>query len=205
MPKVNRLMTLYTLVITSISFLIFTNVEAAEPFGAYLGEFNGVPAYSNCNFSCTTCNNYCHSYNYIDGVYIGRKWQCVEYVRRYYLLRYGLDLASRYSGDARTWYDHAIIMGLNRYHNGGSTAPQVGDILVSNYGNSFHVAIVRSVSNNQVCTIQQNFSNTRTDVNRCLRLTILNGHYTLYGFKKFIVKGWLRSQSLVTVTNPLLQ
>ncbi len=168
---------------------------AAESFGINLGSYNGVSSYSNCSVYCVSCNGNCGIYNYIDGDYIGIKWQCVEYVRRYYYQVYGRDLASYHRGDANTFYDNASKMGLERYPNGGAVAPQVGDIVVSEGGGYGHVAIVRSVNDNQVCTIQQNFTNTTTDVNLCRTLTNSQGSYTLASFSSngnYPVTGWLR-------------
>lgn len=170
---------------------------AADPFGTIIGTFNNVPAYSNCSNLCTSCNNNCQSYNYIDGNYIGIKWQCVEYVRRYYYEVYNMDLAALYRGDANTFYDNADNMGLESYANGGATAPSVGDILVSNGGGDGHVAIIKSVTNSQVCTIQQNFSNDVNDDDRCLTLTETNGNYNVNGFStSYPIQGWLRVPQL---------
>ncbi|MBU0975990.1 CHAP domain-containing protein [Patescibacteria group bacterium] len=176
-----------------ITFLLFisVNVDAGELFGSYLGEFNGVAVYSN-----GYAEYYSGQANYVNGIYTGIKWQCVEYVRRYYLLVYGLDLASKYLGDANTWYNNATIMGLDRYSNGNSIAPQVGDILVSDGGPYGHIAIIRKVSDDQVCTVQQNFSNNTNDINRCFSLVISNGKYTVGNFSSnYPIKGWLRYQS----------
>lgn len=176
-------------------FITFSKGNAAEPFGSHVGSFNRVIAYSNCNTKCVECNNFCQELNYVDSLYVGIKWQCVEYVRRYYLLVYGLDLASKHRGDAdaNTWYDNAAKMGLSRYANGGSIKPQVGDILVSDGGDCGHIAIVRSVLSNQICTIQQNFSNDSNDGERYLELNISGGKYTVGDFgSSYPVRGWLR-------------
>jgi len=169
-----------------------------EPFGTDLGAFNGVSAYSNCDHSCVECNNFCESLNYINDVYVGIKWQCVEYVRRYYLSVYDLDLASRHRGDANTWYANAAAMGLNSYPNGGDITPQVGDILVSDVKDYGHVAIVRSVSDGEVCTIQQNWYNNSNDTNKCLTLSVSDGKYTVGGFNdSYPIHGWLRAPKVI--------
>jgi hypothetical protein len=76
-------------------------------------------------------------------------------------------------------------------------APRVGDILVSNGGGVGHLAIIRSVTANQVCTVQQNFSNDMNDVNRCLDLAVTNGNYTVGPFSpnssNYPIYEWLRS------------
>jgi surface antigen len=162
----------------------------AAAFGTNLGDFNGVTVFSNGSPSFNSGQN-----NYINGTYIGLKWQCVEYVRRYYFTQFAINLAARYLGNANTWYDNAGTMGLQRFPNGSNTAPQVGDVLTSNGGFAGHIAIVRSVSGNQVCTAQQNFSEDATDVNRCLSLTNTGGNFTVGAFGSgYPVQGWLRRQ-----------
>lgn len=159
-------------------------------FDTYLGQFNGVAVYSN-----GTSNYYSGTANYVNGTYTGIKWQCVEYVRRYYLTVYNTDLASKHIGDANTWYDNASKMGLTSYRNSSTTSiPQTGDILVSNGGKYGHIAIVKSVSNNKVYTIQQNFSNDYNDTDRALDIsTDSKGRYTVKGFSRsYSIKGWLR-------------
>src|SRR5437667_583202 len=73
---------------------------AAQSFGTNLGEFNGVSSFSN-----GSSGYYSGSSNFVSGIYTGIKWQCVEYVRRFYLTVYGVDLGSKYRGNADTWYD----------------------------------------------------------------------------------------------------
>ncbi len=204
---------LFVAVLTFLVSLSFIPLGySAEPFGTNLGSFDGVIAYSNCSNYCVSCNNYCNDLNYAeDSTYIGVKWQCVEYVRRYYYEVFDIDLASKHRGDAKTFYDHATDMGLNGYPNGGTFPPQVGDILVSEGtdANVGHVAIVRSVTDNQVCTIQQNFSNDSRDINRCLTLNVSNGSYTVSGFgASYSIAGWLRnpeqSGTTTTTINPII-
>jgi surface antigen len=172
-----------------IGIIVFFLPSAlAASFGTDLGSFNGVTAYSN-----GSSGYYSGLSNTVNGIYTGIKWQCVEYVRRYYLIVYGSNLGSLYRGNANTWYDNASTMGLSRYANGGPTAPQVGDIITSNGGSFGHVAIIRSVTGNQVCTIQQNFSNDTNDLNRCLSLSVSSGTYTVGGFGgSYSIRGWLR-------------
>ncbi|RJR20021.1 MAG: CHAP domain-containing protein [Nitrospiraceae bacterium] len=170
--------------------------SSAAAFGTDLGDFNGVTAYSNGSTSY-----YSGQQNYYNGSYTGIKWQCVEYVRRYYLSWYGINLYNGSGMNANEFYSRASEMGLDSYPNGGTTAPQVGDILVSNGGSYGHVAIVRSVSGNQVCTIQQNFSNDSGDVNRCLALTESNGSFSVSGSSgSYPVQGWLRAGGSLPIT-----
>ena len=116
--------------------------------------FNNVPAYANCPIG--SHNTYGDSY--VGGTYVGKKWQCVEYVQRYYRIVYGMNIKPAF-GNANTFYTyntHASV-GLQKFAN-GSTAPQVGDILVSTSPSVGHVAIVTGVTATQVHIIDQNFS-----------------------------------------------
>lgn len=178
-----------------ISFLAINYMATApkaygEAYGTALGSFNGVMSYSNGSTTTYIPSNS----SYINNVYLGVKWQCVEYVRRYYYQIYGMDLYSKHQGNANTWYANSSTMGLVRYRNGeSSTPPQVGDILTSNSGGYGHIGIVKSVTSTNVCTIQQNFTNTATDTNLCKSLTNYNGYYTVGGFSSgYPVYGWLR-------------
>jgi hypothetical protein len=139
------------------------SLAATQPWGTALGSFNGVENYSNGN---GTYNS--GVYNYIGGNYIGLEWQCVEYVRRYYYTYYGMDLYSLGGGmDAWQFFGNAANMNLTAYANGGTTAPQIGDILCFNQTGSGlgHVAIIRAIGSSTVTVIQQNVKNGDTGPN----------------------------------------
>jgi surface antigen len=168
------------------SLVVLPAVLAAQPFGAYLGQFHRVAAYSNGAAIYNSNTN-----NFVNGIKTGLKWQCVEYVRRYFLTVFNTDLASRYTGNANTWYSNAAAMGLEQYPNGGTTPPQVGDILCSTGPSSNgHVAIIKRITGNKVYTAQQNFSNDSTDLDKPLTLTVSNGTYHVGGYSG--IQGWLR-------------
>ena len=98
------------------------------------------------------------------------KWQCVEYVRRYYLVARGQQLTHR--GNASSWYAPGLadggttFDGLRQYvHSHGQSGPasdgftirpQKGDILVFGTATFGHVAIVSEVTDDQVTFGQQN-------------------------------------------------
>jgi surface antigen len=170
---------------------------APASFGSYLGEVNGVEVYSN-----GASTYYSDSAHYVGSVYTGIEWQCVEFVRRYYLTRFTLDLAAAWQAtnrDANQWYNNAGEMNLDSISNGGTKPPEVDDILVSEGGSNGHIAIVRSRSGNQVCTTQQNFSNDTTDLSRCLTLSSSGSSYTVSGFSPgYPIRGWLRRRGTGT-------
>jgi len=134
------------LVVTlAFPFGVNAQVEASDlSFRTQIGEYNGVIAYSNYENSYVS-----GKYNYVDGYNTGMKWQCVEYVNRYYYVIYGLKI--RIPGThADDYYDTASDRGLIAYPNGGTTPLQPGDILCSNGGTHGHVAIVRDVTTNSI-------------------------------------------------------
>lgn len=163
-----------------------TTPTNAYPFGTYVGSFNGVNAYSNgVQDYFSSQDNFYNNFN------TGVKWLCIEYVQRYYLQIYGIAI-NPFMGSANTFYSRASVAGLLSYPNGGSEAPQVGDIICSNGGSSGHVAIVREVGSNYINVIQQNWSNSASDNSDTLSR---NGNtvdpFDLYS--GYPIVGWLRS------------
>ncbi len=150
----------------------------SDPYGSVIGAFNGVEVRSNLG----------HLY---DGT-----WQCVEFVRRYYTQVFGINLQSMHTGNANTWYSNAGKMNLASYPNGSKPRPQVGDILVSsgNSSNVGHIAVIRSVTDTQVCVAEQNFNNDARDVNHCMPMSGSSASgYTVSPFGPgYAITGWLR-------------
>jgi surface antigen len=171
---------------------VVSNTAYAETFGTNLGNFDGVTVYSNDYPTYVSGSN-----NVSQGLITGMKWQCVEFVRRYYLKIFSINLRALYSGgNANTWYDHADDMHLARYANGSSVKPRAGDIIVSSGGTYGHVAIVSDVSDNEVCIVEQNFHNDARDANgsHCLTMTGSSSDgYNISGFdSNYPIQGWLR-------------
>ena len=134
------------------------NAKAAR--GAVIDSFNGVAVYYNGGVNETHGRHLT-----ADGYNLGLKYQCVEFVKRYYHARFGHRMADAY-GHARAFFQPGLASGaLNRqrgllqFANGGSEPPRVEDILV--FGPSLfnpygHVAIVAEVNAHAVIVVQQN-------------------------------------------------
>lgn len=121
----------------------------------------------------------------------GKKWQCVEYVNRYYAAVYGMDIEG---GDAKYYFKRAPEKGLLAFPNGGAVAPRVGDILCSEGGPFGHVAIVRSVGPDGIHIVQQNWYNDARDLDMVLPLTAKGSTYSLGAFApSHPICGWLRA------------
>jgi hypothetical protein len=132
--------------------------------GAPLDSLNGVVVYHNGGMSAV------HGRNTVDGYNVGLKYQCVEFVKRYYLEHHHHRMPNSY-GHARDLFDRTLTdstfnpaRGLMQFTNGGRFMPRVGDIVVFDgtranpYG---HVAIISRTGDREVEVIQQNCGCTR--------------------------------------------
>lgn len=128
-----------------------------------------------------------------DGYYYGQKWQCVEFIKRFYHQVYRHKMPDVW-GHAKSFFDEAIpdgatnsSRGLIQFRNGSVMKPLPDDLFVfadTRYG---HVGIVTAVSSNSVEIIQQNiFGATRQKL--CLIQS--NGAHTITAPRRPI--GWLR-------------
>ncbi|AAQ15803.1 D-alanyl-glycyl endopeptidase-like protein [Trypanosoma brucei brucei TREU927] len=146
-----------------------------NPVGAILGAHEGVFSYSNCGATenTTTYNNVTVAGTSYQS---GLKWQCVEYARRYWMLRGTPQPATFGSvdGAADIWdlKDVQLLNGQKRkpllkYHNGNATSanskPRVGDLLIyPRQPNGFpcgHVAVVAGVTGDRMFVAEQNWEN----------------------------------------------
>lgn len=100
-----------------------------------------------------------------DGYNVGLRYQCVEFVKRYYYEHYGHKMPDPW-GHARDFFDPTLDdgawsprRGLTQHRNGGACAPERGDLIVFGptvYNAYGHVAIVSAVGGGRVEIIQQN-------------------------------------------------
>jgi probable HAF family extracellular repeat protein len=123
----------------------------------------------------------------------GFKWQCVEFVNRYYYQIYGTSVSG---GNANVYYQNAAAKGLIAYPNRGSVPPQIGDIIVSegNINNVGHVAIVWDVSPNNIHLVEQNWNEGPGDLDHVLAIT--SGNNVADFNTAYPVTGWLRLPSV---------
>lgn len=132
-----------------------------------------------------------------DGYNLGLKYQCVEFVKRYYYEHLGHKMPDSY-GHAKDFFNKSLAdgkmnkqRGLMQFSNPSKSKPRIDDLLVfdatsnNQYG---HVAIVSKVSNNNIEIIQQNsgpFGKTREQ----FELDHQNGKWEI---KSSALLGWLR-------------
>lgn len=143
-----------------------TNIENQKKgtkdskIGKVMDSFNGVNIYFNGRVRNVSGRNKTK-----DGYNLGLKYQCVEFIKRYYYLRFGHKMPDSY-GHAKDFYDRSLKdgsfnskRGLYQYSNPSRTMPQKEDILI--YGpatfNKFgHIAIISKSKTNQIESVSQN-------------------------------------------------
>lgn len=153
---------LFSVFTVSLSSYFFGIPITFNSPGTVIDEFNGVEVRYNGSFSNVNGRNLSDS-----GYNIGLKWQCVEYVKRYYLEIYNHKMPNSY-GNAIDFYDTALNDGdfnkeraLFQFSNPSKTKPEIGEIMVLNGGYG-HVAIISDVGADYLEVTQQNVGfNTR--------------------------------------------
>jgi surface antigen len=158
-----------------------------EP-GTPLDSLNGVIVYHNGSMSNVSGRNV------VDGYNVGLRYQCVEFVKRYYLEHYGHRMPNSY-GHAKDFFDASvkdgalsIDRGLLQFTNPSASKPAVGDLLILDgwRGNAYgHVAIVSAVEDGELEVVQQNTGSTRNKYN----FAFVDGAWRLDNDRAL---GWLR-------------
>lgn len=130
-----------------------------------------------------------------DGYNLGLKWQCVEYVKRYYFQVYGHKMPDSY-GHAKDLFDKSLEdvafnekRALLQFRNVRYEKPKTGDILVydGNSSNPYgHTGIISRVTDTEIEMMQQNYGKKSRDT---LSLSVYNGIYTIADYD---ILGWLR-------------
>ncbi len=158
--------------------------------GTVLDNLDGIPVYFNGPISNVNGRN-----TTADGYNLGLKYQCVEFVKRYYYLYYDHKMPNSY-GHAKEFFDHGLkghgynkARGLVQHPNGGVMKPTKGDLVVFN-GNSDnpfgHVGIVSKVGTDFVEIIQQNVAKSTRATYR------LQNYGSYYNIADPDISGWLR-------------
>lgn len=151
---------LLALLLGSYFILVWGNPNPQHQIGDVLDDLNGVKVYYNGGVGNVSGRN-----TTADGYNLGLKYQCVEFIKRYFYERYKHKMPDAY-GHAKDFFDLKVEDGLLnkrrgmfQFANAGSHKPQVDDLLVfdgtilNRYG---HVAIISQVSDSEIEIIQQN-------------------------------------------------
>ncbi len=171
------------------------NLNPNYKVGQKIDDLNGVSVYYNGGVGNVEGRELT-----IDGYNIGLKYQCVEFVKRYYYKALNHKMPDSY-GHAKDFFDSNIKDGqinkqrnLIQYTNPSKSKPKENDLLVysgtvlNRYG---HVSIISKVTEKQIEIIQQNpgpFGSAREN----FELTNKNGKWEIVNNQ---ILGWLRLNS----------
>jgi surface antigen len=168
------------------------SVTKPKSVGDPVDSLDGVVVYYNGSVGNTSGRNLSE-----DGYNLGLKYQCVEFVKRYYFEHYQHRMPDSY-GHAKDFFQAGVADGglnarrnLRQYSQGSSKRPEKGDLIVFD-GNIFnpygHVAIVSKTSDNEIEIIQQNPGPTGSS-RILLDQKKVNGQWQV---NRDDVLGWLR-------------
>jgi hypothetical protein len=186
-----------TLLLAAVIYASYRGIKKINPnpnfvVGQKLDSLYGVYVYYNGGVDHVEERNLTK-----DGYNLGLKYQCVEFVKRYYYEHYHHRMPDSY-GHAKDFFDPDLKDGvlntkrnLLQFASPGSAKPQVGDLLIfdGHTGNPYgHVAIVSAVYEKEIELIQQNpgpFAPSRAK----LQLSFANSTYIIESDR---LLGWLR-------------
>lgn len=170
-------------------FLSFTTFNYER--GDIIDSYNNIPIYYNGK-SLTNVSGRNLAKN---GYNLGLKYQCVEFVKRYYYEHYNHYMPYSY-GHAKDFFDNSLTdkdfnveRGLLQFRNVRYEKPKEGDILIYGpyRGNPFgHIGIITEVGENYIEIIQQNVG---LKTRQKLKLVEFQGIYTV---ADYFILGWLR-------------
>ncbi len=169
---------------------LFNKKVCTHQIGAETLTYRGVPIHEN---GTDTDHSHGKHFSPDEAYYYGQKWQCVEYVKRFY------DQALNHRmphvwGHAKDYFDNTLAPGqlntkrnLIQFKNRGGIAPEVDDIVVFSDTRFGHLAIITAVLPNAVEVVQQNIAGKPRQT---FRLKRHNGLFHID--RPRLPDGWLR-------------
>ncbi|MBI5401233.1 CHAP domain-containing protein [Candidatus Wolfebacteria bacterium] len=181
--------------------------------------FNGVVVYSNGNrnyndlsgnlpnkynccqktdsgLTCAEITDNALTCNSGAGINTGMRYECTEFVNRYYYQVYDKNIrldSALGLNNAYSYYKTAAQRGLVAISNDGTSLPIQGDILVSEVGPG-HVAIVKSVDvvKKVVHAVEQNWFESDWDFDMHVPINPSTNKLGAFNGKGMTIVGWLR-------------
>ncbi|WP_228730320.1 bifunctional glutathionylspermidine amidase/synthase [Shewanella yunxiaonensis] len=191
-----------------------------EPFGTVLGHAPGGVAIYSSDYATADpeqFRNHAAYRSYIGNEYMGHKWQCVEFARRWLYLNRGLvftDVPMAYDIFAlrhlRRVEDDALLP-LQAFANGSKRMPEAGALLIWAAGGEFdvtgHVAVITEVLSDKVRIAEQNLEHCKLPAGqqwcRELQLATTDGGYRIIeGFCDTRILGWMIQTEETTYAEP---
>lgn len=169
-----------------------SDYEVNDFEGTKIDSLNGVYVYYN-----GSVGNVYGRHLTSDGYNLGLKYQCVEFVKRYYYEYLNHKMPDSY-GHAKDFFNKSVNDGsinqernLLQFTNPSVTKPNVNDLIIfdatpfNDYG---HVAIISAVTSNTIEIIQQN-PGPQSPSRLSISYTLQDGLYRINDGK---ILGWLR-------------
>ena len=204
-------------------------INCVTRFGKNIGNLEDVPAYSNCNNLFESGFDNIIRYKN-KNVFSGMQWQCVEYARRYLITKLGVTFASVDGAeDVFALKTVESIENCKKYTfktyknnlncRGKNNVPKVNDVIIwarnkddTPYG---HIAVILKIEGDQIFIGEQNWSNDvwtsprppphsrvltfKKYNNRC---TIVDGNYTILGWKRASLKPLKQEMPISLIKSP---
>ena len=185
------------------------STSSDAPFGTLLGYAPGGVAIFSSNYSSLNPRDYPDDAtfrSYIGNEYMGHKWQCVEFARRFLFLTYGFvftDVGMAYEIFSLRFLREVVndnILPLQAFANGARRPPMAGSLLIWQKGGEFkhtgHVAVITQLVGNKVRIAEQNVIHAPLPQGqqwtRELTLEVKNGIYTIKDtFADTEILGWM--------------
>lgn len=179
------------------------------PFGTLLGYAPGGVAIYSSDYSTRDPRRYpdeASLRSYIDDEYMGHKWQCVEFARRFLFLNYGVvftDVGMAYEIFSLRFLRQVVndnLLPLQAFANGATRAPLAGALLIWQKGGEFkhtgHVAVITQLLGDRVRIAEQNVIHAPLPPGqqwtRELTLRVHQGRYTIQDtFDDTEILGWM--------------
>lgn len=175
---------------TEKNFSLNSSFSVGQP----IDSLNGVKVYYNGEVGNVSGRNLS-----ADNYNIGVKYQCVEFIKRYYFEHLKHKMPDSH-GNAKDYFDRSLPDGslnkkrdLKQFDNPSKAKPKIDDIIVfseTNFNKFGHVAIVSNVMDNEIEIIQQNpgkYGKSR----KTISLDKENGKWKLDNKR---ILGWLRKE-----------
>ncbi len=198
-----------------------TSASTRAPFGALLGYAPGGVAVYSSDYDTASDQDYPRRSSfrhYVDGIYMGYKWQCVEFARRWMYINKGYifdDVAMAYDIFAlRSVRDLATNtrLPLQAFRNGSPVHPQPGSLLIWDEGGEFHhtghVAVITEVFADRIRVAEQNVGHVvwppGQSYSRELRARVTaDGDYWLEcSYSDATILGWVTQTEAVEFAEP---
>jgi len=153
--------------------------------GDSIDVHNGVVVYFN--------GGVFHGDHWVGNYKLGQKYQCVEYVKRYYYQHLNHKMPNMW-GHAVNFFNTNLQdgafnadRGLVQYTNPSKSKPRPDDLLVYNLGDAYgHVSIISRVEENSIEVVQQNWGSTPRST---FKISSTNGVWKIENAQ---IIGWLR-------------